>query len=230
MADLEAVAVDVHDVRAHFLELGGDTFHVLWNDALDEDIAVGGRRGHHVGPGCNLVGHHRIGAGVELLHAVDAEGVRAGALDVGAHFIEEVRHVDDVRFLRGIFDDCAAFGENRRQHHVDRRAHRHDVHVNIRRVEMIGVHFDAAVFDDHVGAEGFKAFDVLVNRAVADVAAAGQRDNRVAVAAQQRAEQIVGRAHFADFVLIRGTVVGQLISGIDGEHVVLPVDLRADSA
>ncbi len=54
---------------------------------------------------------------------------------------------------------------------------------------------DVAVLDDDLRAHGLQALDVLVDRARADGAAAGQRDAGLAEPRQQRPEHENGRPH-----------------------------------
>ena len=68
---------------------------------------------------------------------------------------------------------------------------------------------------------------MLVDGAVADVAAAGQGHDGLVVTAQQGPQQVVGRPHLAGFVLIGRAVVGDGIARVDGQHVVLLEDARS---
>ena len=63
-------------------------------------------------------------------------------------------------------------------------------------VDIAGVELDG-------GTHGFQPFEVQVDRAGADIAAAGQRDAGFAAAGQQRADDQEGGAHFADDVVGR---------------------------
>ena len=73
------------DLHAHLLELGGDAVHVLGDDAAHEDLSAAGGDSRHVGARLDLIGDNGIRAAVELVHAENADGVGAGALDVRAH-------------------------------------------------------------------------------------------------------------------------------------------------
>ena len=73
------------DLHTHLLELGGDAVHVLGDDAAHEDLSAAGGDSRHVGARLDLIGDNGIRAAVELVHAENADGVGAGALDVRAH-------------------------------------------------------------------------------------------------------------------------------------------------
>ena len=68
---------------------------------------------------------------------------------------------------------------------------------------------DKAALHHHLGAQGGKALDVLVDGADAEVAAAGHGHFSLAEAAQQRADEIIGGADLA----------GQVIAGAGGTDV-----------
>ncbi len=56
---------------------------------------------------------------------------------------------------------------------------------------------DRTVHQSGLRAERLKALEMLVDRTHAEVAAAGQRDLCLAVLAQQRAQEVIGRTHAA---------------------------------
>ena len=68
---------------------------------------------------------------MELLNALDADHIGARALDAGAHAVQEVGHVNDVRLLGRILDDRLSDCAGSRHHNVDRRADRNYVHENM---------------------------------------------------------------------------------------------------
>src|SRR5699024_8902475 len=103
---------------AHLLQLGGNGLQVLGGHVLHGDVAAGGGSGHHVGASLDLVGDDGVGAAPQLLDAVDLDGVRAGAPDVGAHGVQEVGQVHDVGLSRGVLDDGEAPGLYGGQHDV----------------------------------------------------------------------------------------------------------------
>ena len=129
----------------------------------------------HVGARLDLVGNDGIGAAVELVHAENADGVGAGALDIGTHGVQKVGKVDDVRLLGGVFDDSCALGKRRGHHDVHRRADGNHVEIDVRALHAAAVGLGAdEVALAHLGAHSDEALDVLVDGAhAAEVAAAG---------------------------------------------------------
>ena len=113
------------------------------------------------------------------LHAGDGDGGAAGAGDVGAHGVEEFRQVHDFGFAGGAFDDGHAFGQRGGHHDVGGAQHggagaaaeKHGVAD-----ELSGGGLHVAVVDVDFGAEGLEAFEVQIDGARADDAAAGQGD------------------------------------------------------
>ena len=216
MAQLAAAADDqivvlLLDLHAHLLQLCGDAVHVLGDDAAHADLSARGGNGRHVGACLDLVGDDGVGAAVQALHARDADGVGAGALDVRAHGVEEVGEIDDVRLLRRIFDDGRAVRQSRGHHDVHGRADGDHVEINVRALHAPALGGGADVVAlAHGRTHGGKALDVLVDGAgAAEVAAAGHGDLGLAEAAKQCADEIVARAQ----------LVRQLLRGAGGDDV-----------
>ena len=66
--------------------------------------------------------------------------------------------------------------------------------------------FDVAAFHAHCRAKGFEAFQMQINRAIANDTAAGQCDAGFLAPTQQRSKNTNGRAHFANDIVGRDTV------------------------
>src|SRR5699024_6926853 len=166
------------------------------------------------------------------LDAADLDDVRARALDVRAHGVQEVRQVDDMRLLGAVFHDGLALGEHRSEHDVHGRADRYHVKIDVRAVQALLGRFGAdvtALGQRDCGAERLEALDMLVDRAhAAEIAAARHGDFGIAVLAEQHAEQIIGGAQLAlELVRLEARVLGILDldrRGID------QADLRAQLA
>ena len=196
-----------NDGIAHFQELRGDGLQMLGDDILNEHISPGGGRGTHEGAGLDLVRNHRIAGAVESLHAPDADGVGAGALDAGAHAVQEVGHIHDMRLLGHILDDGLSLCQSRRQHDVDGGTHRNHVQVDVGGAEtVLCIGHDTAVPDLHIGAQGPEALQMLVNGPGADGTAAGQRHTGLLVLAEQRSDKVVGCPDPPDKLVVDGHV------------------------
>ena len=226
-ADEDGFAVFLHR-DAHFAEFRGDAVKVLGNDVFDQDFSPDGGGGGHVGAGLDLVGNDGVGAAVELLHAVDLDGVRTGAANVRAHGVEEVGKIDDVRLARRVFDDRASLGEHGGDHNVHRRADGDLIEIYARAAQPSA----GDVRGDEIGnidlrAEGVHALDVLVDRPDAEVAAARHRRAGNAEPAEHRADKIVRRADLAHAVIVRAHPGGVRRVDLHGGAVDL-LDLRAE--
>ncbi len=114
---------------AHLRQLGGDAVHVLGDHVADQQPSACGGHGGHIGTGLDLVGNNAVSAAAEALHAPDADGVRAGALDVGPHGVEEVGQVHNVRLLGGVFDDSATLGQHSGHHNIHGGTYGHYVQI-----------------------------------------------------------------------------------------------------
>ena len=66
--------------------------------------------------------------------------------------------------------------------------------------------FDITAFHAHRCAKGFKAFQMQINRPIANDTAAGQSNAGLLAPTQQRSKNTNGRAHFANDVVRRDTL------------------------
>ena len=132
-------------------------------------------------------------------NAADLDNVGTCASYVSSHGVEEVSEVNDMRFLCRVFDDGQTLRAARGEHDVHGRADGYHVEVNVCSDKTL--FFGAGRFDDSAvdkscfSAESLKALEVLVDRADAEVAAAGQGNLCLAVFAEQSAEQVVRCSH-----------------------------------
>ena len=209
------------DLTAHLHELGADALKMLRGDVADRDPASGRGGGSHIGARLDLVGNDGIGNAAQIIHAADLDNVGTGAADVGAHRVEEVRQINDMRFLGGVLEDGLTLRLDSGEHQVDGRADRYGVEIHSRAVEGAGGSAldDRAVDEFIVRTHHRKALEVLVDRTHAEVTAAGQSDLRVMESSQERAQQIIGRAHAAHRVMGRLPCVDG--SGIDIQSVLI---------
>ena len=165
---------------------------------------------------------------VQFLHAFDDDAPRARAFDLRAHLDEEIREIHDLGFRRRAVDDGGAFREHRGHHHVVRAEHGGALlaaQVDDAADELAGENFHVARLDAVHRAEALEAFQMQINRAVADDAAAGQRDGRLLFAPEQRAEHADGRAHFPHDLVRR---FGDDFLRLHRDHAAGPLDLRAE--
>ena len=67
---------------------------------------------------------------------------------------------------------------------------------------MLRMGFDQAMLDLYLCAKSAKAFDVLVNRPAADIAAAGKRNLCVLIFAQKCSDQVIGGPDLLDIFIL----------------------------
>ena len=157
----------------------------------------------HECTGLDLVRNDRIIRPVQLLNALDADHIGARALDAGAHAVEEVGRVDNVRLLGGILNDRHTLCHDGCHHDIDGRAHRDDVHVDMGSAKHIRLGYDhSGRRKAHIRAQCPEALDVLIDRTQSDITAAGKRYRRTAVPAQKGADQIIRSSDLAHVFIV----------------------------
>ena len=196
--DPDCVVV-LRDLCAHLAQLRGDAVEVLRNDVINRHIAAHGSGCGHIGSGLDLVGNDRVIAALQLANAANLNDIGSRAGYLRAHGVQEVRKVNDMRLLRAVFDDRHAAAKNGSKQNVHRRADGDNVKVHMAALEAAFgcVRADIAAQLLHARAHRFKALDVLVDGAHAEIAAAGHGNARVAEAAEFGADEIVGSADAA---------------------------------
>ena len=165
---------------------------MLRDNVFYQHVAVGCGGGDHVGAGLDLIGNNRIVAAVHVFNAADLDRVGARAADVRAHGVEEVCKVNYMRLLGGIFDDGQTLCLDCGKDHVDSSADRGLVKIDGAALKPLGRGVDdsALAYGDS-RAKQLKALDVAVNRANAEIAAAGHGNLCTVEAAEQRADEII---------------------------------------
>ena len=87
-------------------------------------------------------------------------------------------------FFGRILDRGQAIGQDGGKHRVNRRSNRHHIHVDCGAEQTLSMDAHNAALHNNLSAQRLEALDVLVNRAHADVAAAGQGYFGLTVSAQ----------------------------------------------
>ncbi len=78
--------------------------------ALEGHVAADRRNGDGERAGLDTVGEHCVHRAFEAVGALNAQGGRADAFDLGAHLHEALGDVADLRLTRGVLDDGLATG------------------------------------------------------------------------------------------------------------------------
>ena len=163
---------------------------------FQKHVAAGHRRRHGIGAGLDAVGQHAVVGPAKLRHALnhDARGARAG--DLGAHLVEAIGDVGDLRLARGVLDHARAARQRRRHQRGVGAPDRHLGKFDLATLEAaLGAGDDIAAIDLDFDAQTFERHDQKIDRARADGAAARHRYLRFAHARDQRRHHPEARAH-----------------------------------
>ena len=100
---------------------------MLGNHVCHQHIASCGSGCDHKRACLDLIRNDGVHCAVETLYPTDLDDIRTGTHDIGAHGVQKVRQVYDMRFFRRIFDHGQTLGTNCRQHGVHGRTHGNNV-------------------------------------------------------------------------------------------------------
>ena len=188
--------------------------HILYRSVRHFDAAAGDGRRCQQRSGDDAVGHRGELYAVKLLHALDDDGGAAGAPHATAHAVDEALQIDDLRFPRSVMDNRHTRQTGRRHHDVFRRPHAGVVEMHLARMHMAAVAADDAALLMNPDAQRPQAGKMQIDRAQADLAAAGICNRRLTEARENRTKHEYRRTD----------LLGQLIG-----HFV-PVHVRAGYA
>ena len=156
---------------------------------------------------------------MQFVHAVNDDGGRSHTGDFRAAGVEELGHVDHFRLRRAVLDHGAAPRPAGRDHQMLRAARAGKFQIDVRAAQVFGRAVIDAVFQVQFRAQLLQPFDMEIDGARADVAAAGHSDGRVPEAGEQRAQHIETGAHLAHQV-VRG-LAGREVRGIYFQRVIV---------
>ena len=165
---------------------------------------------------------------VQRVTALDADGAGAGALDHGAHALQEVAEIDDLGLSRGVLDDRLAVGRRGGHEEVLGGADAGVVERDDRPLELRTADLDEAVVDLDGRAELLEAADVEVDAPRPDVAAAGHGDGGLAEARHQGAHDDDAGAHGAHELV--GRAAAERGAGVHAQDVAGVLHVRAERA
>ena len=107
-----------------------------------------------------------------------------------------------MRFLGRVLNDGHALCHGRCHHDVDGCADRNHIQINVRAHQVNGMGMDSSALNLNLGSQSAEAFQMLVNRSAANIAAARKRYLRTLIFAKQRANKIIGSTNAADVFII----------------------------
>ena len=193
--------------------------------SFDGHVAAGRGGRHHEGTGLYAVAHHGVLDGRELVYALDDDTARTGAVDAGAHQVQEVRQGNDLGLTGAVLDDGRSPGQDGGHHHVLGRGDARVLEVDLRAPETPwGRGLDKAVVQPYLRPQGPQTVEVEVEFPKTQVAPARRRDLGLPESGDQRPENHDASSHLAHEV-VRGRV-GVHAGGVDGERVAGELRLR----
>ena len=199
---------------------------MLRNDTVHSHATARSGDGRHISTRLDHIGRNAVMASVERLHTADTDHARARARNIRAAGIEKVRNIDDMRLTRGVLKRGHALGEDGGEHDVDRRADRNDIKIDLIAAQAVLGRLDVQITrraEVDPRAERLKAFDVLIDRARAEVTATRHTDLGLTETTEHRADQIRRAAHFADklhrrHLLCHRARINEHSIGVDKPH------------
>ena len=228
--NLIAVLLRDKDVIPLLLQLDAQAPESVRNDA---QVIIGGvfdgkaalADGGHADEGAHLnhVGEDLVQGAVQGFHAVNPEEVGTHAVDEGAHAVEHLAQLLEVRFAGGVVDGGGALGQHGGHHNIGRTGDGSLVqeHVSARQAAFLRqVECAAGRVVGHFGAQLHHAVQVGVYTPAADFIPAGLGEPGVAEAREQRAHHHHGATEFGalghEFL---GLDVGRVHGiGLEGIH------------
>src|SRR5882762_1827238 len=158
-----------HSLHAGFRELLQDGGEVRGIASGDIEIPAGESSGEDEGSGFDAVGDDAMPCAMELSDALYANRGCAGALDLGAHRIEQRGEIRDFRFAGAVLHDGFAIGKRGGHQQIFSAGDGYFVEDDFGAFEPIAIDrisggFDVAVFLRDLGTEALETFDMQINR------------------------------------------------------------------
>ena len=168
---------------------------MLRDNVFDKRIALCCGNRHHKRTCLDLIRDYRILCAVESVHALDLDNVSTGAHYICAHGVEEVREIDNVRFLGGVFKYGKTLRLDSGEHSVYGSSYGDFVEIDLRSEKEISLDINDTVYYRAFCSEGTEAFQMLIHRSVTEIAPARHRNLSVSESAEQRSKEIVRSSH-----------------------------------
>ena len=174
-----------------FNQLRTDRLKVFWNDIFNQHISAAGSSSDHISSCFYLVGDNGICAAVKLFCTSDFNNIRACTADIRPHRVKEIRKVNNVRLFCGILNNRKSSCKHCCKHNIDCGTNRNIVHINGRTDQLFSLCTDHAVYNVNICTKHFKALDVQINRACAEITAAGHGNLCVFKSAEHCTNQVI---------------------------------------
>ena len=206
------VVVLLH-LNAYLQQLVGDRLKMLGDNVSYQYIAAGCRGSRHKRARLDLVGYNAVCRAVKLAHSAYFYNVRTCADNIRAHGVQAVRQIDNVRLLCGILDNGKTFGFYGSHNAVYSRSDGVLVKEYLISHKLIRTEVYHTAVYLALSTQRRKAFEMLIYRTVAEIAASRHGNVRRVKSSKQCAEEI-GRCPHKLCLLIRDRHIHQR-TGID---------------
>ena len=128
---------------------------------------------------------------MKLFNTADFNHIRAGASYIRTHRIKKVCKINYMRLLGRIFNNGKPSCKHCRKHNIYCCANRNNVHINRCAHKLFRLCANHAVYYIYISTEHFKSLYVLINRSVAEIAAAGECNICFSKSAKHCADKII---------------------------------------
>ncbi len=177
---------------------------MLWLDAFDRNSVSTNCPCHEKCSGLDPVRDDVVLSAVQFLDAFNDDPAGAGAFNLRAHLVQEIRKIDNFRFLSGAFNHGRSLSQHGRHHHVvgpENSGPKFPAQIDHRAGEFRRKHFYIACFHANGRTERFESLQMQINRPIANDATTRQRNRRLFAPAKERTNHANRRAHFADDIV-----------------------------
>ena len=193
-AELDAVAA-----LAQNFGRGREVF--LHHPVESDSFRIGGAGGHE-GAGLDAVGDNGVLGASEFFNPFDGDAAGAGSFDLGTHGDEEIGKVDDFGFASGRLDDGGAFRKTCGHHDVvgsenSRAVFAAKVEFTTDQAALGTLQVHVTAFDITICSESSQAFDVKVDRTIANHATTGKGNSSAVETGQKWTHHTNGSTHAA---------------------------------
>ena len=108
---------------------------------------------------------------MKLINTLNSYNICTGTLYVGSHTVKTVSHIYNMGLFGCIFNYCIAVSKTCRQHNINCRSYRNNIHINMTSGKIIGLCMNHAMFYLYRCSKCLKALDMQIYRSASYIAA-----------------------------------------------------------
>ena len=125
------IVIIILNGHADLLDLRQNRTNMVGENVTNLHGTARHRRSHNESGGFNAIGNNRMTRTMQFFDPFHQDGRGSRAAHFGAHFIQEIRQIRDLRLLGGILNHCFTFRHGRRHHDILRRTNRGKIQVDL---------------------------------------------------------------------------------------------------